>query len=99
MGPRSAKPEKSDIRQLILRFLKTRGRAQVDDVAKHFRVTHEGARKHLVQMEESGWIVRIPESAPKVQGRPKDSYSVSPVGDQFFPKAYDRLSIAILEAL
>ncbi|MDB5047146.1 MAG: transcriptional regulator [Fibrobacteres bacterium] len=99
MSPRTGTPEKSDVRQLILRFLKIRGRAQVSEVAKHLRVTHEGARKHLIRMEESGWISRNPETDQKIQGRPKDFYAVTAIGDRQFPKAYDRLSIAILEAL
>jgi predicted ArsR family transcriptional regulator len=99
MGTSAEKSGKSDVRQLILRFLKLNGRASVHDVAHHLRIGHEGARKHLVQMEESGWIARSPETDPKGQGRPTDLYSVTAEGDGLFPKAYDRLSLAILEAL
>jgi predicted ArsR family transcriptional regulator len=99
MGPRTASTETYDVRQLILRFLKTRGRAQVRDVAKQLRITHEGARKHLIRMEESGWISRMPDDGRRGQGRPKDYYSVTSSGDTLFPKAYDRLSLSILDAL
>jgi predicted ArsR family transcriptional regulator len=96
MGARGEKP---DVRQAILRFIKMRGRAQVKEVAKHLRITHEGARKHLIQMEDKGWVVRVPETDQASAGRPKDFYSVGPEGDKTFPKAYDSLSLAILEGL
>ncbi len=96
MGARGEKP---DIRQVILRFIKMRGRVQVKDVAKHLRVTHEGARKHLVQMEGKDWVARVPETDQASAGRPKDFYSVTAEGDKTFPKAYDSLSLAILAGL
>jgi predicted ArsR family transcriptional regulator len=94
-----ARGEKPDVRQAILRFIKMRGRAQVKEVAKHLRITHEGARKHLIQMEGKGWVVRVPETDQASAGRPKDFYSVGAEGDKTFPKAYDSLSLAILEGL
>jgi predicted ArsR family transcriptional regulator len=99
MGTRAEKSGKSDVRQLILRFLKLKGKASVHDVARHLRIGHEGARKHLIQMEEAGWIARSPGTDAKGQGRPTDLYAVTAEGDRLFPKAYDRLSIVILEAL
>jgi predicted ArsR family transcriptional regulator len=99
---KQAKPnaaEKTDIRQSILRFLKTHGQSQVGEVAKHFLITHEGARKQLVRMEAHGWVARRPDSGQSSAGRPKDFYSVTASGDQMFPKSYDRLTLAILEAL
>jgi predicted ArsR family transcriptional regulator len=99
MGARAGKPAKPDIRQQILRFVKLRGRAQVREVAKHMRITHEGARKTLVQMEQNGWVARQPDTEAGGLGRPKDFYSVTAAGDRLFPKAYDKLSLAILGAL
>ena len=96
MGARGEKP---DVRQAILRFITLRGRAQVKEVAKHLRITHEGARKHLVQMEGKDWVARVPETDQASAGRPKDFYSVTAEGDKTFPKAYDSLSLAILEGL
>jgi predicted ArsR family transcriptional regulator len=99
MGPRAGKGEKTDVRQAVLRFVKMRGRAQVREVAKHLRMTHEGARKHLIGMEKSGWVARVPETGQAAAGRPKDFYSVTAAGDRQFPKAYDALSLALLEGL
>ncbi|MDB5104338.1 MAG: putative transcriptional regulator [Fibrobacteres bacterium] len=96
---RGLKPERPDIRQQILRFLKTRGQSEVRDVARHFRISHEGARKQLVRMEAGGLVTRTPEVGQEAAGRPKDFYTVTAAGDQSFPKAYDRLSMAILEGL
>lgn len=99
MGPRAAMGEKTDVRQAVLRFVKMRGSAQVGEVAKHLRISHEGARKHLIGMEKNGWVARVPEADQASAGRPKDFYSVTASGDRQFPKAYDALSLAILEGL
>jgi predicted ArsR family transcriptional regulator len=85
------------MRERILTFIKERDRAYVHEVARHFRIGHEGARKQLVRMEEDGWVIRNPVG-DKV-GRPRDSYSVTLAGDRLLPKAYDKLSIEILSAL
>ena len=86
-----------DVRQRMLIFIKMRDRAFVREVAHHFRISHEGARKQLVHMERDGWLTRTP-SLDGV-GRPKDSYAVALEGDRQFPKAYDKLSIGMLSGM
>src|SRR4051812_48308485 len=99
-GDGKADKTRADIRLRILKFVKTAGRAQIGEVAKHLRITHEGARKHLILMEKSGWVGRNEQVTQAAEiGRPKDSFSVTASGDRQFPKAYDRLSLAILSAL
>lgn len=94
------KPAKQDIRRKILHFLKTRGKSLISEVAKHFRISHEGARKQLVLMEKSGWVSReTPAAPPGGVGRPNAEYSVTREGDHLFPKSYDQLSIALLSVL
>ncbi len=86
-----------DIRHRMLVFIKTRDRAFVQEVARHFDISHEGARKQLVHMEQSGWLARS-QSLDGV-GRPKDSYAVTLTGDRQLPKSYDQLSIGVLSNL
>jgi predicted ArsR family transcriptional regulator len=98
--PSGTSPKKPNIRQRILHFLKTRGKALITDVAKHFRISHEGARKQLAQMESEGWIERNEATAPSGGiGRPNAPYSVTNAGDHLFPKSYDGLSSALISAL
>jgi predicted ArsR family transcriptional regulator len=82
------------MRRDILVFIKTRDIAFVRDVAEHFGLTHEGARKQLVRMEEEGWLERKP-SLDGV-GRPRDAYSVTAAGDAWLPKAYDKLATLLM---
>jgi predicted ArsR family transcriptional regulator len=104
MSPRKKKPEEGrpDIRRRILEFLKSRGRASIDEVADRFRIGHEGARKQLNLMEGHGWVERAgdaPENSGRGRGRPRMLYRVSPAGEHVFPKAYDRLSMALFTSL
>jgi predicted ArsR family transcriptional regulator len=85
------------MRPKILVFIKTQDGAFVRDVAAHFGITHEGARKQLVRMEADGWLARRPSL--EGVGRPKDGYTVAPAGEQLLPKAYDKLSLAMLSQL
>lgn len=96
----SGKGPKTDIRRRILLFIKSRGWSSIQDVARHFRIGHEGARKQLARMETYGWVARRDAPGPAgARGRPKTAYAVSPAGEQLFPKAYDRLSISIISAM
>lgn len=89
-----AKKPKSedDIRMRLLRLVKARGSCAIGEAAKRLRVTHEGARRQMAALEESGWVARQPGPETGKRGRPVEMYSVTPSGDRLFPKAYDRLS-------
>lgn len=89
-----AKVRKSedDIRMRILRFLKARGAGTIGEAAKRLRITHEGVRKQMADLEAKGWVAREPGPGTGKRGRPEERYRVTPAGDRLFPKAYDRLS-------
>src|SRR4051812_20104902 len=86
-----------DVRGKILAFIKSRDKALVQEVARHFRISHEGARKQLVHLEKEGWIFRKPSG--EGVGRPRDVYAVTEAGEHQLPKAYDKLSLAMLSTL
>ena len=91
---------RTDIRGKILRFLKYWGRMGILEVAKHLRISHEGARRQLTLMERYGWVNRKETAgSPGSLGRPRATYSITPTGDHLFPKAYDRLSSDIISVL
>jgi predicted ArsR family transcriptional regulator len=94
------KTAKQDIRRKILHYLKARGRALISEIARHFRISHEGARKQMVLMETEGWVNREKAVAPPGGvGRPNAEYTLTNAGDHLFPKSYDQLSIALLSVL
>lgn len=85
------------IRMRILAFVKARDQAYVPEVAAHFGVTHEGARKQLARLEREGWMEsRLVQDGV---GRPRHVYHVTAAGDHQLPKAYDRFSLALLARL
>jgi predicted ArsR family transcriptional regulator len=67
-GKKRTKGPKADIRRRILDFLKSRGQAGIDDVARHLRIGHEGARKQLALMESYGWVTRDGGAGPASAG-------------------------------
>jgi predicted ArsR family transcriptional regulator len=88
------------VRGTILAFLKQSDGGQVADVAKFLRISYEGARQHLTQLEKDGLIkkrVLRPEHASA--GRPVARYALSMKGEQFLPKQYDELTTAFIDAL
>lgn len=91
-----------DMRRKMLAFIKASDGVFVRDVAGHFRTTHEGARKQLVRLEEEGLLQRKPSLDPLAGpgepgvGRPKDHYTATAAADALLPKAYDKLSAAIV---
>lgn len=90
----------SESRRSILSFIKSSGGCTTAEVATHLGITDEGARQHLVYLESHGWITRGTRRPPKRRsGRPTAVYEISPSGDEFFPKRYDDLSVALIETV
>lgn len=58
-------------------------------------------RQQLLQLQREGWIeakvTRSPERGRT--GRPATSYSLTEAGDHLFPKNYDLLNVALLDAI
>ncbi len=90
----------SETRREILSHLKQRGGASISALANHLGISDEGTRQHLIQLERSGWVTRrdAKDSAGR-SGRPASVYFVSPRGEVFFPKKYEELTLAVLEAV
>jgi predicted ArsR family transcriptional regulator len=90
----------SETRREILSHLKQRGGASISELAHHLGISDEGTRQHLIQLERSGWVTRrdAKESGGR-SGRPASIYFVSPRGEVFFPKKYEELTLAVLEAV
>lgn len=84
-------------RRSLLVALKTGGPRRIGDLAETIGITYEGTRQHLRQLELQGWVSRRVErdSAP---GRPGSRYRLTDAGDHLFPKEYEDLAVALIDA-
>ena len=64
-------------------------------------MTGEAIRQQLLQLQREGWLeARITRPNDRGRtGRPATSYSLTEAGDHLFPKQYDELSIAMMDAV
>ena len=64
-------------------------------------LTGEAVLQHLLQLQREGWIVAAIDRASirGRTGRPATLYRLSEAGDHLFPKAYDALAVALIDAI
>ncbi len=84
-------------RQQILDFLRARSEGSIRDLGDHLKLTPTGVRQHLTILEREG-LVLSREVRGRV-GRPALVYSLTEAGEDSYEKRYDRLAIALLDAL
>jgi len=88
------------IRRAILLILKREGPATMARLASEIKITKEAVRQQLAMLHQEGWVKKDLLKEKKVRsGRPTVRYTLTPVGDHVFPKAYDELAVEILETL
>ncbi|MDR5694457.1 MAG: transcriptional regulator [Armatimonadota bacterium] len=84
-------------RREILTLLKTRGPMTVKELSKSLGITAMGVRQHLATLERDGYVA--PGGIRRGQGRPSRMYTITPRGDDLFPRTYQQFAIALLEDL
>ena len=84
-------------RARILRFIKQRGNASLTELAAELGQTRENARQQLAELTQGGWIAAETRQTPAGRGRPAARYALTTAGDHLFPKAYDDLSVTLLD--
>lgn len=90
----------SGTRQSILEALKREGPLAIAQLAERLAMSGEAVRQQLVQLQREGWIEAIHErAATRHSGRPAARYRLTQAGDHVFPKQYDALTIAVLDAV
>ena len=103
MANRPVLEELPATRAAILRLLKEEGYASITRVAEALQVSHEAARKQILDLQRRGWIATDcpPEQAPRepAPGRPPVRYCLTADGDHFFPKQYPELLITVLDTM
>ncbi|MDH4037055.1 MAG: helix-turn-helix domain-containing protein [Candidatus Krumholzibacteria bacterium] len=89
----------SDTRREILLRIKRDGGSTIAEIAKQLSISDEGARQHLILLERQGWVSRRAQhSGDGKSGRPASIYEISLRGEEFFPKRYDELCVAVIGA-
>jgi len=84
----------------ILESLKSTGPATIAELAQKLEVTDEAARRHVLNLESLGWISgQTDRSQAGRAGRPVTIYRLTDAGDHLFPKRYDDLTLALLNAV
>ncbi|HEV2721395.1 MAG TPA: winged helix-turn-helix transcriptional regulator [Thermoanaerobaculia bacterium] len=88
-------------RRAILLTLKREGPATIARLADELQLTGEAVRQQLLQLQREGWIeAKIAREAERGRtGRPATRYSLTEAGDHLFPKNYDVLNVAVLDAI
>lgn len=97
--PEEMTGERSDVRSTILALLKKRGEATTQEIAAALQVSYEAVRQQVKQLEASGLIECHSRPNPAGTGRPLGYYSLSTAGDHLFPKQYDELTVALIDAV
>ncbi len=88
----------------IFRLMKEQGFVSIPQIAESLAVSHEAARKHVVDLQRKGWIQSDcgPEEAERraiVPGRPAVRYCLTNEGDHLFPKEYSELLVHLLDTI
>ena len=81
--------------------LKQHGTATISQLAEDLQLTGEAVRQQLLQLQREGWVEAAIQrgSAPARTGRPAASYRLTEAGDHLFPKHYDALAVAVIDAV
>src|SRR5437660_2037715 len=90
-----------DSRRAILLALKRQGPSTIAQLADELQLTGEAVRQQLLQLQREGWIEsRVTRSLERGRtGRPATSYILTEAGDHLFPKHYDALNVAMMDAI
>ena len=91
-------------RAAIFRLIKGEGYVSIPRIAEVLGVSHEAARKHVVELQRNGWIDADcgpdeAESREATPGRPPVRYCLTAEGDHLFPKKYPDLLIELLDTI
>ena len=78
----------------LLYLLKTRGAMGAVELASQLNMTSMGARQHLEQLEERGYLTH--QFLAKGKGRPKKQWNLTPQSEALFPDGHSGLLVNLL---
>ena len=74
--------------------------ATIAQLADEMKITGEAVRQQLLQLHREGWVEASVEHREHARtGRPATTYRLSAEGDHLFPKHYDALAVAVIDAV
>ena len=81
--------------------LKEHGSATIAQLAPHLGLTGEAVRQQLLQLQREGWVAAMTEhgAVRGRTGRPAAVYRLTDAGEHLFPKHYDALAVAVIDAI
>lgn len=82
-------------RRRILTLLKTEGPASAEELGRVLSISPVAVRQHLSGMESEGLVTSAVER--RNVGRPLHRYSISPRGDETYPRQYAELMLDLLD--
>lgn len=88
----------SEPRRAILTEIKRRGARTLAELAPAVGVSYEAVRQHVSQLGADGWLTGSVERVSSRPGRPVSRYRLTRAGDHLFPKRYDDLAVALIDA-
>jgi len=81
----------------LLTLLKTKGPLPASKLADELGITGEGARLHLVKLQEEGLVQ--PESISRGVGRPVQIWSLTALGNARFPDSHTELTLQLIQTI
>lgn len=84
-------------RAKILTLLKRNGEMNAEALAKELKMTSMGVRLHLSALEKDGLVAHRIQK--KKMGRPGYFFTLTPNGDELFPRTYSQVANHILETV
>jgi predicted ArsR family transcriptional regulator len=92
--------ELSESRRRILLLVKEQSAASISDIARALAVTHEAARKQIVDLQRGGWLTTTcaeEDEEPPAPGRPSAQYCLTQAAENLFPKRYAALVVELID--
>ena len=90
-------------RAAIFRLMKDEGFVSIPRIAEALAISHEAARKHVIELQRNGWIDTDcgPDEAQRdaLPGRPPVRFCLTAEGDHLFPKKYPELLIELFDTI
>lgn len=86
-------------RRSLLVAIKGTGAMDIAELAERIGISYEGTRQQLGQLELEGWITRSIVRDASRSGRPRSLFQLTTAGDHLFPKEYDDLAVALIDAV
>jgi predicted ArsR family transcriptional regulator len=81
----------------FLTLLKTGGPQTAAGMARELGITGEGARLHLLKLQEEGLVEAVTE--PKGVGRPQQVWSLTERGNRRFPDSHSDLTVQLIQKI